>query len=141
MKVKIINSSSFELPSYGSAGAAGMDLRSEVDVVLWPGLTEVVGTGIRIQLPKGYEAQIRSRSGLASRGICVANSPGTIDEDYRGEIKVILINHTNRCHKVFAGDRIAQLVVAPVTRVEWVKVETLDDTERAAGGLGSTGVR
>jgi dUTP pyrophosphatase len=125
-----------------SAGAAGMDLAAlpETDVVIPPGQRALVGTGLAVALPPGYEAQVRPRSGLALRyGVTVLNSPGTIDEDYRGEIKVLLINHGAEPFTVAAGDRIAQLVVASVARVDAVEVENLDATVRGAGGYGHTG--
>jgi dUTP pyrophosphatase len=130
------------LPAYATAGAAGMDLRAAVDepIVLEPGGRALVPTGLRIALPPGYEAQIRPRSGLAiKRGITVANAPGTVDSDYRGEVKVGLVNLSSEAYTVRRGDRVAQMVVAPVTRVAWQPVASLDETERGAGGFGSTG--
>jgi dUTP pyrophosphatase len=130
------------LPAYATRGSAGMDLRAAVKdpIVLRPGQRYLVPTGIRIALPEGYEAQVRPRSGLAiERGITVANAPGTIDSDYRGEVKVGLINLSDEAHTIKRGDRIAQLVVAPVMRVAWQSVPLLDGTERGAGGFGSTG--
>lgn len=130
------------LPAYATAGSAGMDLRAAVKdpIVLQPGQRYLVPTGIRIALPEGYEAQVRPRSGLAiEHGITVANAPGTIDSDYRGEVKVGLINLSDEAHTIQRGDRIAQMVVAPVTRVAWQPVPSLDGTERGAGGFGSTG--
>lgn len=130
------------LPSYETAGAAGMDLRAavEADVVLEPGGRAAIPTGLVIALPEGYEGQVRPRSGLALRhGISHPNTPGTIDSDYRGELRVILINLGHEPFVVKHGERIAQFVVAPVTRAEWVEAETLDDTARGAGGFGSTG--
>lgn len=131
------------LPSYETDGAAGMDLRAAVDapVTLAPGERQLVPTGLAIALPPGTEAQVRPRSGLAVRhGISMVNSPGTIDADYRGEIKVILINHGQEPFTVNRGERIAQLVVAPVLRVDWNEQPSLDDTARGAGGFGHTGV-
>lgn len=130
------------LPAYESAGAAGMDLRAAVGapVVLEPGARSAVPTGLTIALPRGYEGQVRPRSGLALRqGVTALNSPGTIDADYRGEVKVILINHGNAAVTIARGDRIAQLVVAPVTQIEWTEVASLDPTGRGEGGFGSTG--
>ena len=132
------------LPAYETDQAAGMDLRAAVPegkpMVLAPGDRAAVPTGLAIALPPGFEAQVRPRSGLALKsGITALNSPGTIDADYRGEIKVILINHGAEPVSFNRGDRIAQMVVAPVTRAVWNEVETLDETARGAGGFGSTG--
>lgn len=130
------------LPAYETEHAAGMDLRAAVNesVVLSPGERRLVPTGIRIALPPGTEAQVRPRSGLAAKhGISMVNAPGTIDADYRGEIKVILINHGGEPFTLERGDRIAQLVVAPVLRVDWHEVDGLDDTPRGGGGFGHTG--
>jgi dUTP pyrophosphatase len=133
------------LPAYESAGAAGMDLRAalgEGEVLeLAPGAREMVPTGLGLQLPEGFEAQVRPRSGLAAKnGVTVLNAPGTIDSDYRGEVKAILINHGQEPFSIRRGDRIAQLVIAPVIRAAVVEVETLDQTGRGAGGFGSTGM-
>ncbi len=130
------------LPAYETDYAAGMDLRAAVNesIVIDPGQRLLVPTGIRIALPAGTEAQIRPRSGLAiKRGISMVNTPGTIDADYRGEIKVILINHGEEPFTIRRGDRIAQLIVAPVLRVDWHEVDGLDETTRGAGGFGHTG--
>jgi dUTP pyrophosphatase len=128
------------LPSYATAGAAGMDLRSSEALTLKAGARALVATGIAIALPENYEAQVRPRSGLAVKhGITVLNAPGTIDADYRGEIKVPLINLGADDFVIARGDRIAQMVVAPVTTAQLVEVETLDDTARGAGGFGSSG--
>ncbi len=130
------------LPYYASAGAAGMDLTAAIDeqIHLAPGARCLIPTGIAIALPEGYEAQVRSRSGLAlKRGLAVLNAPGTIDSDYRGEIKVILINHSEETACIEPGERIAQLVVARYERVEWDEVTSLDRTERGDGGFGHTG--
>jgi dUTP pyrophosphatase len=132
------------LPAYESAGAAGMDLRAAVadgdSTVLRPGARAAVPTGVAIALPRGFEAQVRPRSGLALRsGVVPLNTPGTIDSDYRGEIKVILINHGAEDVTIRRGDRIAQLVIAPVTQARWTEVENLDETSRGEGGFGSTG--
>jgi dUTP pyrophosphatase len=128
------------LPSYATAGSAGMDLRAAEALTLKPGARALVATGIAIALPENYEAQVRPRSGLAVKhGVTVLNSPGTIDADYRGEIKVPLINHGHEDFVITRGDRIAQLVVASVTTAVLVEVETLDETARGAGGFGSSG--
>lgn len=132
----------FPLPAYETPGAAGMDLRARHDVVMYPNnFRQLVPTGIAIALPEGTEAQVRPRSGLAHKhGVTVLNAPGTVDADYRGEIKVLLINtDPYNTHIIRAGDRIAQLVIAPVVQAEWDEVETLDETERGEGGFGSTG--
>lgn len=131
------------LPAYETAHAAGMDLMACIpaDMELAPGARAVVPTGFAIALPEGYEAQVRPRSGLAAKhGVTVLNAPGTIDADYRGEVGVILINHGDVAFAITRGMRIAQMVVAPVERVTWAAVETLADTERGAGGFGSTGL-
>jgi len=130
------------LPHYATEHAAGVDLLAAVDeaVVLAPGAYAMVPTGLAIALPAGFEAQVRPRSGLAAKnGVTVLNSPGTIDADYRGEIKVVLINHGEEPFTVERGMRIAQMVVAPVTSVNWLAVESLDETARGEGGFGSTG--
>lgn len=143
MELKILrlpNGRDLELPSYATTGSAGMDLRSADHLTLKPGGRALVATGIAIALPDHYEAQVRPRSGLAVKyGITVLNSPGTIDADYRGEIKVPLINLGAEDFVIARGDRIAQMVVAPVTIAELVEVETLDETFRGAGGFGSSG--
>ena len=139
---RLAHAADLELPAYGSGGAAGLDLRAAVerDTVLAPGAHLLVPTGIAVALPEGHEAQVRPRSGLAHRhGVTVLNSPGTIDADYRGEIHVILVNLGHRPFTIVRGDRIAQMVVAPVTRVALEEVRELDDTPRGAGGFGSTG--
>ena len=133
-----------EVPRQMTAGAAGVDLSaalsSEETLTIAPGKTAIVPTGFAIALPEGYEAQIRPRSGLAARhGVTVLNAPGTIDADYRGEVKVILINHGTDAFLVRRGERIAQMVIAPVSAVDFNLKETLDDTERGSGGHGSTG--
>jgi dUTP pyrophosphatase len=129
-----------ELPTYATAGAAGMDVLSAEDVTLAPGARHAVATGLSVAIPPGYEIQVRPRSVLAlKQGISVPNTPGTIDSDYRGELKVILINHGAEPFAIHRGDRIAQLVLAPVTIAKWDEVVELDDTERGAGGFGSTG--
>ncbi len=129
-----------DLPVYATAGAAGMDVVSAEDVTIAPGMRHAVATGLAMAIPEGYEIQVRPRSGLALKhGITVPNTPGTIDSDYRGELKVILINHGGSDFAIRRGDRVAQLVLAPVTRVSWQEVETLDETARGTGGFGSTG--
>jgi dUTP pyrophosphatase len=128
------------LPAYATTGAAGMDVVSAEDVTLAPGARHAVATGLSVAIPQGYEIQVRPRSGLALKhGITVPNTPGTIDSDYRGELKVILINHGTEPFVIARGDRVAQLVLAPVVQAEWDEVAELDATERGAGGFGSTG--
>jgi dUTP diphosphatase len=130
------------LPRYMTDQAAGMDLAAAIDVplTLSPGMRARVGTGIAVSLPAGYEAQIRPRSGLADRhGVSLLNSPGTIDADYRGEIGVILVNHGDQPFTIRSGDRIAQMVIGPICRVQWIEVEVLDDSDRGVGGFGHTG--
>ncbi len=142
MNIKIINSSSNPLPTYETPQSAGMDVRANLteDIVLKPLQRAMVPTGLFVELPVGYEMQVRPRSGLAAKyGISVLNSPGTIDADYRGEVKVILVNLSDEPFTIRHGERIAQLVVAQHARVEWQESETLSDTERGAGGFGSTG--
>jgi dUTP pyrophosphatase len=129
-----------ELPAYATTGAAGMDVLSAEDVVLQPGGRHAVATGLAMAVPDGFELQVRPRSGLALKhGISLPNTPGTIDSDYRGELKVILINLGDFPFEVRRGDRIAQLVLAPVVRATWLEVEELDETVRGEGGFGSTG--
>jgi dUTP pyrophosphatase len=132
------------LPAYETAGAAGMDLRAAVPedepMVLRPGGRAAVPTGLAVALPDGFEGQVRPRSGLAARhGVTLLNTPGTVDSDYRGEVKVILVNLGEEDFTIRRGDRIAQLVIAPVIQAKWAEVEDLDDTARGAGGFGSTG--
>lgn len=128
------------LPAYATTGAAGMDVVSAEDVVIAPGARHAVATGLAVAIPQGYEIQVRPRSGLALKhGITVPNTPGTIDSDYRGELKVILINLGNEAFTVQRGDRVAQLVLAPVVQAAWDEVTELDATDRGAGGFGSTG--
>ena len=144
MKVKIVNKSRWPDPAYATEASAGMDLRADTDapVVLAPLERALVPTGIFIQLPVGYEAQIRPRSGLATkRGVTVINTPGTVDADYRGEIKVSLVNLSSQEQTVEPGERIAQMIVARHEKVEWEDVDALDETERGAGGWGSTGAK
>jgi dUTP pyrophosphatase len=128
------------LPDYATAGSSGMDLRANEYALIGPGTWRVVPTGICVSIPNGFEGQVRSRSGLAAKyGVFVLNAPGTVDSDYRGEIKVVLFNASPNVFKAERGERIAQLVFAPVTRVELEPVEALEDTERGDGGFGSTG--
>ena len=143
MKVQIINKSKHPIPSYETEGSAGMDLRANIDtsIALKPLERAIIKTGLFIALPIGFEAQVRPRSGLAAKkGITVLNSPGTVDADYRGEIGVILVNLSNDNFVVNDGERIAQLIIAKHERVNWQEVEILNETERGAGGFGSTGV-
>ena len=142
MKVKIVNKSPYPCPAYATEQSAGVDLKALLTepVVLQPLERTLVPTGLYIALPKGYEAQVRPRSGLAAKhGITVLNSPGTIDADYRGEIRVILVNLSQQPFEIVPGERIAQMVIARHEQVEWEKVDQLDDTQRGAGGFGSTG--
>lgn len=128
------------LPQYATTGAAGMDVLSAEDVVLEPGMRHAVATGLAMAIPQGYEIQVRPRSGLALKhGVSVPNTPGTIDSDYRGELKIILINHGTEPFPIKRGERVAQLVLAPVTLAAWDEVAELDSTERGEGGFGSTG--
>ncbi len=138
--LRLPNGDGLPLPAYESEHAAGMDLRAAEDAILPPSGRALVATGIAIALPQGFEAQVRPRSGLAAKhGVTVLNAPGTIDADYRGEVKVILINHGADAFAIKRGDRIAQMVVAPVTRVTLAEAASLSETERGAGGFGSTG--
>ena len=142
MKVKIVNKSTFDTPFYATERSAGMDIKANIEepITLQPLQRAMVPTGLYIALPEGTEAQIRPRSGLAAKyGITVLNTPGTIDADYRGEIKVILVNLSNEEFTINPGERIAQMVVARYEKVEWDAVEVLDETERGVGGFGSTG--
>ncbi len=143
MKVKIINKSRHQLPEYATPQSAGVDLRANIDspIMLAPLQRTLVPTGLYIALPEGYEAQVRPRSGLAiKKGITVLNSPGTIDADYRGEICVILVNLSDTPFEITDGERIAQMVIARHEQAEWIETDTLDETERGAGGFGHTGV-
>ena len=140
--VQLEHGRGLDLPAYETAGSAGLDLRAAIDepVTLAPGTRDLIPTGLAIALPAGFEAQIRPRSGLAAKhGITVLNSPGTVDADYRGEVRVILINHGAEHFTIARGERIAQLVVAPVTRIGWYQTDTLPDTARGEGGFGSSG--
>lgn len=142
MKVKIINKSKNELPSYETVASAGMDLRADLDedVLLKPMERCLIPTGLYIELPSGYEAQIRPRSGLAIKhGITLLNTPGTIDADYRGEIKLIIVNFSNEEFIIKSGERIAQMLVSRYEKVEWEEVEILGGSERGSGGFGHTG--
>lgn len=128
------------LPAYATEGAAGMDVVSAEDVTIAPAARHAVATGLALAIPPGFEVQVRPRSGLALKhGITVPNTPGTIDSDYRGELKVILINLGSEPFEIRRGDRVAQLVLAPVVQAGWIEVEHLDETARGAGGFGSTG--
>ena len=140
--IKIINNSSNPLPAYETAGAAGMDIRANLQqpVKLETMQRALVPAGLFIELPLGYEAQIRPRSGLAAKhGVTCLNSPGTIDSDYRGEIKVILINLSTEAHIIQNGDRIAQIIIQPVSKASWLQVEILNESKRGEGGFGHTG--
>ena len=144
MQIKIINKSNHELPNYETIASAGMDLRANISepITLKSLERTIVKTGLFIELPIGFEAQVRPRSGLAAKkGITVLNSPGTVDADYRGEIGVILVNLSNENFVIQNGERIAQLVIAKHERAEWVAVNELSETSRGAGGFGSTGVK
>jgi dUTP pyrophosphatase len=144
MQVKIVNHSRHPLPQYATAGSSGMDLRAmlETPILLQPMERVLVPTGLHIELPNGLEAQIRPRSGMAvKQGITCLNTPGTIDADYRGEIKVILINLSGEEQQIADGDRIAQMVIQKVEQIEWMPVEALNITERNQAGFGSTGVK
>jgi dUTP pyrophosphatase len=139
---RLEHASEFALPKYETAGAAGMDLQAAVEgeLVIEPGAVALVPTGLSFALPPHLEAQVRPRSGLAAKhGVTVLNAPGTIDSDYRGEVKVILINHGKTPFKIERGMRIAQLVIAKVERISWVEAATLESSARGAGGFGSTG--
>ena len=128
------------LPAYATSGSAGMDVVSAEDVTIAPGARHAVVTGLSVAIPQGFEIQVRPRSGLAFKhGITVPNTPGTIDSDYRGELKVLLINHGSEDFAIARGDRVAQLVLAPVVQAAWSEVDELDATQRGAGGFGSTG--
>jgi len=142
MEIKIINKSAHHLPAYQTSGAAAVDLTANIPkqgTYIHHGCVKVIPTGIHIAIPEGYEAQIRPRSGLSVMGITVVNSPGTIDSDYRGEIKVIMTNHSVQSYHISNGDRIAQMVFAKCEQALFVEVEQLPDSERGIGGFGSTG--
>ncbi|MGE5421130.1 MAG: dUTP diphosphatase [Chloroflexota bacterium] len=142
MKIRIINKSKHPLPEYSTIHSAGMDIRANIDsdLVLKPLARTLVGTGLFLEIPEGYEAQIRPRSGLAlKKGVTVLNSPGTIDADYRGEVGIILVNLSDQEFVIKDGERICQMVIARHEKAEWVQVENLLETERGAGGFGHTG--
>lgn len=144
VKIKVVNTGCQPLPAYATSQSAGMDLRANIEspITLHPMERTLVPTGIRIELPEGYEAQVRPRSGLALKhGITVLNTPGTIDSDYRGELKVLLVNLSNDDFVVNAGERVAQMVIARYETATWEEVEVLDETERGEGGYGHTGVK
>jgi dUTP pyrophosphatase len=140
---RLAHGADLPLPAYATAQSAGLDLMAALqgEITLAPGERRLIPTGLAIALPAGFEAQVRPRSGLALKhGVTVLNSPGTIDADYRGEVQVLLINHGQAPFVIRRGDRIAQMVVAPVTQIAWKTVEQLDETERGSGGYGSTGI-
>lgn len=142
MKVLVINKSNNELPAYETIGSAGLDIRAFIEetIVLKPFERKLIKTGLFLEIPVGYEAQVRPRSGFALKnGVTVLNTPGTIDADYRGEVGVILINLSQENVEIHSGDRIAQLVFAKVEQADWTQVEMLSETERGEGGFGSTG--
>ncbi|NBL65377.1 dUTP diphosphatase [Flavobacterium sp. NST-5] len=144
MEIKIVNQSNHSLPHYETIASAGMDLRANISepIILKPLERTIVKTGLFIELPIGYEAQVRPRSGLAAKnGITVLNAPGTVDADYRGEIGVILVNLSNQDFTIENGERIAQLIIAKHERAEWVEAENLSETSRGDGGFGSTGLK
>ena len=144
MEIKIVNKSNHPLPHYGTEASAGVDLRANIEesITLKPLERALVKTGLFIELPIGYEAQVRPRSGLAYKnGVTVLNTPGTIDADYRGEIGVILVNLSNEDFVIENGERVAQMVIAKHEQAQWIEVETLENSERGAGGFGSTGVK
>lgn len=144
VKIKVVNTGCQPLPAYATSQSAGMDLRANIEspITLHPMERTLVPTGIRMELPEGYEAQVRPRSGLALKhGITVLNTPGTIDSDYRGELKVLLVNLSNDDFVVNAGERVAQMVIARHETATWEEVEVLDETERGEGGYGHTGVK
>lgn len=143
MKVRIINRSNNLLPAYETLYSAGMDLRAnlESEIILQPMQRVLVPTGIFIEIPEGFEAQVRPRSGLAAKsGVTVLNTPGTIDSDYRGEVKVILVNLSNQDFVIRHGDRVAQMIVSKHERIVWEQTESLDETDRGVGGFGHTGI-
>ena len=144
VKIKVVNTGCQPLPAYATSQSAGMDLRANIEspITLHPMERTLVPTGIRIELPEGYEAQVRPRSGLALKhGVTVLNTPGTIDSDYRGELKVLLVNLSNDDFVVNAGERVAQMVIARHETATWKEVKVLDETERGEGGYGHTGVK
>ncbi|WP_121117599.1 dUTP diphosphatase [Croceibacterium ferulae] len=138
--LRLPHGADLSLPAYATVGAAGMDVLAAEDVTLAPGDRHAVATGLALAIPPGYEIQVRPRSGLALKhGITVPNTPGTVDSDYRGELKVILLNHGAEPFAIQRGDRVAQLVLAPVVQAAWDEVDSLDETARGTGGFGSTG--
>ncbi|HDJ28697.1 MAG TPA: dUTP diphosphatase [Proteobacteria bacterium] len=142
LKIQIVRQPGVQLPRYMTEHAAGMDIHAAAaeDIIIKPGERALVGTGLFVAIPPGYEAQVRPRSGLAIRnGITLLNSPGTIDADYRGEIKIIMINHGRDDFMVKSGDRLAQMIIAPVVRCVWEEKQELDDSQRGSGGFGHTG--
>ena len=144
MKIKVVNKSKHDLPSYSTIASAGMDIRANINkpFIIKPLERTIIKTGLFIEIPVGYEAQVRPRSGLAfKKGITVLNSPGTIDADYRGEIGVILVNLSSEEFVVEDGERIAQMVISKHEQASWTEVEILEDTKRGSGGFGSTGVK
>ncbi len=144
MHIKIVNQSKHKLPAYETVASAGMDIRANLDapVLLKPLERQLIPTGLFIELAPGYEAQIRPRSGLAiKKGISLVNAPGTIDADYRGEIKIIVINLSNQEVEIEDGERVAQMVIAQHEKAEWMEVEQLEETQRGAGGFGHTGTK
>ena len=144
MKIRIVNHSNHPLPAYETEASAGMDLRASLDqdVVLKPLERALIPTGLYVELPVGYEAQVRPRSGLAiKKGITVLNTPGTIDSDYRGEIRVILVNLSNEVYTLTNGERIAQMIIASHEKAIWTEVDELEETARGAGGFGHTGMK
>lgn len=144
MKVKVINKSNYPLPEYATPHSAGLDLRANISekMEIKPLERIIIPTGLFIELPNGYEAQIRPRSGLAAKyGISIVNTPGTIDPDYRGEIKIIMINLSNNNFELIPGERIAQMVIARFEQIKWEETDSLTDSHRGDGGFGSTGVK
>ncbi len=142
MKIRIVNKSGHDLPEYSTIASAGMDIRAnlEEDVIIGPGKRALIPTGLFLEIPVGYEAQIRPRSGLAiNKGISILNSPGTIDSDYRGEVCIIMINLSEEDFVIRDGDRICQMVISKHERAEWISVDVLGETERGSGGFGHTG--
>lgn len=140
LKIKRVSDHNLDLPSYATEGSAAMDLRAAENVIISSGKRMVIPTGFALEIPKGYEGQIRPRSGFSKYSI-IPNSPGTIDSDYRGEVKVALFNHTDQTLQISVGDRIAQLVIAPVIQVKLIEVDELSNTERGSGGFGHTGTK
>lgn len=144
VKIKVVNAGNQELPKYQTSKSAGMDLRADIaePIMLEPLERRLIPTGLHIQLPDGYEAQVRPRSGLAFKnGITVINTPGTLDQDFTGNVGVVLVNLSDSPFTIYSGDRIAQLIISPIVQAEWVKVETLEKTERGDGGFGHSGVK